>query len=133
MIPRGPSAGPPISPPSPAEAVAPVAAVQNLYDPGARGHGAVLEHTAGRGIAFVPFFPVGTGGHAGPAGPVAEVAREAGATPSQTAPAWLLRRAPHVLPVPGTSSEHHLRENPGALDVRLTDEQFARLSAAPAS
>nr|WP_240981451.1 MULTISPECIES: aldo/keto reductase [unclassified Streptomyces] len=73
------------------------------------------------------------GGHAGPGGPVAEVAREIGATPSQTAPAWLPHRAPHVLPIPGTSSEHHPKENLGALDVRLTDEQFARLSAAPAS
>ncbi|MFD4375391.1 aldo/keto reductase [Streptomyces sp. NPDC058486] len=112
-----------------AEAVAPIAAVQNLYNLEARDHEAVLEHTAGRGIAFVPFFPIAMGGHARPDGPVAEVAREIGATPSQTALAWLLHRAPHVLPIPGTSSERHLRENLGALDVRLTDEQFARLSA----
>ncbi|MFD8012479.1 aldo/keto reductase [Streptomyces sp. NPDC058955] len=116
-----------------AEAVAPVAAVQNLYNLAARDHEAVLEHTAGRGIAFVPFFPVAMGGHTGPDGPVAEVAREVGATPSQTALAWLLHRAPHVLPIPGTSSERHLKENLGALDVRLTDAQFARLSAASAS
>ncbi|MEU2546580.1 aldo/keto reductase [Streptomyces roseolus] len=116
-----------------AESVAPVAAVQNLYNLAARDHEAVLEHTAGRGTAFVPFFPITMGGHAGPGGPVAEVAREVGATPSQTALAWLLHRAPHVLPIPGTSSEHHLRENLGALDVRLTDGQFARLSAASAS
>ncbi|MGW5778958.1 hypothetical protein [Streptomyces sp. NPDC003863] len=50
-----------------------------------RDHEAVVEHTAGRGIAFVPFFPVAMGGHAGPDGPVAQVAREVGATPSQTA------------------------------------------------
>ncbi|WP_031002616.1 aldo/keto reductase [Streptomyces sp. NRRL F-5727] len=112
-----------------AEAVAPVAAVQNLYNLAARDHEAVLEHTAGRGIAFVPFFPIAMGGHTDPAGPVAAVAREVGATPSQTALAWLLHRAPHVLPIPGTSSEHHLKENLGALDVRLTDEQFARLGA----
>ncbi|GAA3055741.1 aldo/keto reductase [Streptomyces roseofulvus] len=116
-----------------AEAVAPVAAVQNLYNLAARDHEAVLEHTAGRGIAFVPFFPIAMGGHTDPEGPVAAVAREVGAIPSQTALAWLLHRAPHVLPIPGTSSEHHLKENLGALDVRLTDEQFARLSAVPAS
>ncbi|GAA3910949.1 aldo/keto reductase [Streptomyces gulbargensis] len=110
-----------------AEAVAPVAAVQNLYNLADRGHEAVLDHTAGRGIAFVPFFPIAMGGHAGPDGPVAAVAREVGATPSQTALAWLLHRAPHVLPIPGTTSERHLRENLGALGVRLTPEQFARL------
>ncbi|MFB7516110.1 aldo/keto reductase [Streptomyces sp. NPDC056144] len=110
-----------------AEAVAPIAAVQNLYNLATRDHEAVVEHTAGRGIAFVPFFPVAMGGHAGPDGPVAEVAAEVGATPSQTALAWLLHRAPHVLPIPGTSSAAHLVENLGALDVRLTEEQFARL------
>ncbi|MFB7585637.1 aldo/keto reductase [Streptomyces sp. NPDC056169] len=110
-----------------AEAVAPVAAVQNLYNLATRDHEAVVAHTAGRGIAFVPFFPIAMGGHAGPDGPVARVAREVGATPSQTALAWLLHRAPHILPIPGTSSAAHLLENLGALDVTLTEEQFARL------
>ncbi|MFE7581750.1 aldo/keto reductase [Streptomyces gardneri] len=112
-----------------AESVTPIAAVQNLYNLATRDHEAVVEHTAGRGIAFVPFFPIAMGGHAGPDGPVAEVAREVGATPSQTALAWLLHRAPHVLPIPGTNSAAHLLENLGALDVRLTEEQFARLGA----
>ncbi|MFF0476103.1 aldo/keto reductase [Streptomyces sp. NPDC004284] len=111
-----------------AEATAPVAAVQNLYNLATRGHEPMVDHTAGRGIAFVPFFPVAMGGHAGPDGPVARVARELGATPSQTALAWLLHRAPHVLPIPGTSSAAHLLENLGALDVTLTEEQFARLA-----
>ncbi|MGW6414218.1 aldo/keto reductase [Streptomyces sp. NPDC055055] len=110
-----------------AEAAAPIAAVQNLYNLATRAHEAVVEHTAGRGIAFVPFFPVAMGGHAGPDGPVARVAREVGATPSQTALAWLLHRSPHILPIPGTSSAAHLVENLGALDVTLTEEQFARL------
>ncbi|MEU2241718.1 aldo/keto reductase [Streptomyces sp. NPDC018338] len=110
-----------------AESVAPIAAVQNLYNLATRDHEAVVEHTAGRGIAFVPFFPIAMGGHAGPDGPVARVAREIGATPSQTALAWLLHRAPHILPIPGTSSAAHLLENLGALDVTLTEEQFARL------
>ncbi|MFD3534354.1 aldo/keto reductase [Streptomyces sp. NPDC058664] len=110
-----------------AEEVAPIAAVQNLYNLATRDHEAVVEHTAGRGIAFVPFFPVAMGGHAGPDGPVARIAREVGATPSQTALAWLLHRAPHIVPIPGTSSAAHLVENLGALDVTLTEEQFARL------
>ncbi|GAA2806431.1 aldo/keto reductase [Streptomyces showdoensis] len=112
-----------------AERTAPVAAVQNLYNLASREHEAVLDHTAGRGIAFVPFFPIAMGGHAGPDGPVARVARAVGATPSQTALAWLLHRAPHVLPIPGTSSERHLRENLGALGVRLDEAQFAELAA----
>lgn len=110
-----------------AESVTPIAAVQNLYNLATRDHEAVVEHTAGRGIAFVPFFPIAMGGHAGPDGPVARVAREVGATPSQTALAWLLHRAPHIVPIPGTSSAAHLLENLGALDLTLTEEQFARL------
>jgi aryl-alcohol dehydrogenase-like predicted oxidoreductase len=113
-----------------AERTAPVAAVQNLYNLAARDHDPVVDYTAGRGIAFVPFFPIAMGSHAGPGSPVAqvaEVARELGATPAQTALAWLLHRGPHVVPIPGTTSEHHLKENTGALGLRLTEEQFARL------
>ncbi|MFJ8646714.1 aldo/keto reductase [Streptomyces sp. NPDC093546] len=110
-----------------AEEVAPVAAVQNLYNLAARDHEAVVDHTAGRGIAFVPFFPVAMGDHAGPGSPVAAVAAELGATPAQTALAWLLHRAPHIVPIPGTTSVAHLRENLAALDVALTEEQFRRL------
>ncbi|MFE7414664.1 aldo/keto reductase [Streptomyces laurentii] len=113
-----------------AERTAPVAAVQNLYNLAARDHDPVVDYTAGRGIAFVPFFPIAMGAHAGAGGPVArvaDVARELGATPAQTALAWLLHRGPHVVPIPGTTSEHHLRENMGALGLRLTEEQFARL------
>ncbi|WTW96451.1 aldo/keto reductase [Streptomycetaceae bacterium NBC_01309] len=108
---------------------APIAAVQNLYNLAARGHDDVVEYAAEHGIAFVPFFPIAMGAHAGPDGPVAEVAREIGATPAQTALAWLLRRTDTVVPIPGTSSETHLRENLAALEVALSDEQFARLSA----
>ncbi|MET9428599.1 MULTISPECIES: aldo/keto reductase [unclassified Streptomyces] len=110
-----------------AEEVAPVAAVQNLYNLAARDHEAVVDHTAERGIAFVPFFPIAMGDHAGPGSPVAAVAAELGATPAQTALAWLLHRAPHIVPIPGTTSVGHLRENLAALDVALTEEQFRRL------
>ncbi|MEU7277774.1 aldo/keto reductase [Streptomyces sp. NPDC045431] len=110
-----------------AEEVAPVAAVQNLYNLAARDHEAVVDHTAEQGIAFVPFFPIAMGEHAGPGGPVAAVAAELGATPAQTALAWLLHRAAHIVPIPGTRSVAHLRENLAALDVALTEEQFRRL------
>lgn len=111
-----------------AERTAPIAAVQNLYNLATRGHDDVVDYAADRGIAFVPFFPIAMGTHAGPDGPVAEVAREVGATPAQTALAWLLRRTDTIVPIPGTTSEAHLRENLEALEVALSDDQFARLS-----
>lgn len=107
--------------------VAPIAAVQNMYNLSERGHEAVVDLAAERGIAFIPFFPIAVGSHAAPDGPVAEIAREIDATPSQVALAWLLHRSPTIVPIPGTSSVGHLRENLGALDVRLSPEQFARL------
>ncbi|WP_329115867.1 aldo/keto reductase [Streptomyces sp. NBC_01465] len=111
-----------------AETIAPVASVQNLYNLATRDHEAVVDHTAAKGIAFLPFFPVAMGAHTGPDSPVAAVAKEIGATPSQTALAWLLHRSPTVVPIPGTSSAAHLRENAGALQVTLTEDQFRRLS-----
>lgn len=111
-----------------ADAITPIASVQNMYNLGFRQHEAVLDYATERGIAFIPFFPVAMGAHAGPDGPVAEIAREVGATPAQTALAWLLHRSPVVLPIPGTTSAAHLRENVEALEVRLNAEQFARLS-----
>jgi aryl-alcohol dehydrogenase-like predicted oxidoreductase len=107
-----------------ASEIAPIASVQNLYNLAARGHDPVIDHTAARGIAFVPYFPVSTGEH----GPLAEVAAELGATRSQTALAWLLHRAPNVIPIPGTSSPAHLAENTAALELALTDEQLKRLT-----
>jgi pyridoxine 4-dehydrogenase len=107
--------------------VAPIAAVQNMYNLSERAHDAVVDLAAERDIAFIPFFPIAVGTHAAPDGPVAEIAREIDATPSQVALAWLLHRSPTIVPIPGTSSVRHLRENLGALDVRLSPEQFARL------
>lgn len=104
--------------------IAPIASVQNLYNLGERGHDPVIDHTAERGIAFVPYFPVSGGER----GALPEVAAELGATASQTALAWLMHRAPNVLPIPGTSSPGHLAENAGALELALTDEQFKRLA-----
>ncbi|MFE6780073.1 aldo/keto reductase [Streptomyces sp. NPDC057702] len=113
-----------------AERTTPIAAVQNMYNLATRDHEEVLTHTAAKGIAFVPFFPVATGTHARQDGPLAEVAARLGATPAQTALAWLLHRAPHVLPIPGTRSVAHLTENVEALGLRLTEDQFHRVQAA---
>jgi aryl-alcohol dehydrogenase-like predicted oxidoreductase len=111
-----------------AEAVVPVAAVQNVYNLAARQHEDVVDHTAGRGIAFLPYHPVAMGAHTAADGPVAAVAQELGATPAQVALAWHLHRSPNVVPLPGTSSPAHLADNVGALHLPLSDEQFARIS-----
>ncbi|MGW2540411.1 aldo/keto reductase [Kitasatospora sp. NPDC001574] len=113
--------------------IAPIASVQNWYNLATRQHDAVVDFTAERGIAFLPFFPIAIGGHAGEDSPVSEVAREIGATPAQTALAWLLHRSPNILPIPGTTSEKHLAENLGALAVELTPEQYARLDGIAAA
>ncbi|MBC7303543.1 MAG: aldo/keto reductase [Nocardia sp.] len=112
-----------------AEQITPIAAVQNMYNLLTRAHEDVVDYTAERAIAFIPFFPVAMGAHTAPGGPVAEVAAEVGATPAQTALAWLLHRSPTILPIPGTTSIEHLTENSGAADVLLSDDQYARLSA----
>ena len=106
-----------------AEAVVPIAAVQNELNLGTREWD-VADFCAEREILFVPFFPLRGGDR--PA--VAQVADEVGATPHQVKLAWLLKRSPVVLPIPGTLDIDHVRENLGALDVQLTDEQFTRLS-----
>ncbi|MEU4329284.1 aldo/keto reductase [Nonomuraea dietziae] len=111
-----------------ASRLAPVAAVQNLYNLATREHEAVVDHAEKEGIAFVPFFPIATGDHARAEGSLAEVASEVGATPAQVALAWLLRRSPTMVPIPGTTSVAHLEENVGALAVTLTDAQYDRLS-----
>lgn len=116
-----------------AESIVPIASVQNMYNLATRQHDEVVDYAAERGIAFIPFFPVAMGAHAGPDSPVAAVAREIGATPAQTALAWLLRRSPAMLPIPGTTSADHLLENLAALRVELSDDQFARLSEAGAA
>jgi aryl-alcohol dehydrogenase-like predicted oxidoreductase len=112
-----------------AQQVAPIASVQNLYNLVTRQSEDVLDYTAEQGIAFIPWFPIAAGQHAGPDGPVAKIAAEAGATPAQTALAWLLRRSDNIVPIPGTSSIAHLEENVAAREVRLTDAQYEALDA----
>lgn len=112
-----------------ARGIAEIASVQNLYNLAMRQHEAVVDYTAAQGIAFLPYFPMAVGELAAPGVPVAEVAAELGATTAQTALAWLLRRAQNVLPIPGTTSLGHLAENVAALDLTMSDDQFARLSA----
>jgi pyridoxine 4-dehydrogenase len=113
------------------DAGVPVASVQNMYNVGNRSAEEVLQYCDAQGIAFIPWFPVNAGTLARPGGPLDEVAKaHEGATTAQLALAWLLRRSPVVVPIPGTSSLAHLEDNLGAADLTLTDGQFQTLSDA---
>jgi pyridoxine 4-dehydrogenase len=109
--------------------------VQNGYSLIDRTHEDVLRAATSRGIAFVPFFPLGSAFTGGPAKlaadpAVARVAEKTGATPSQVALAWLLHRDEHILLIPGTSSVAHLEENLAAADVSLDEEDMVALEDA---
>jgi pyridoxine 4-dehydrogenase len=112
-----------------ARAVTEIASVQNLYNLTNRQSQDVLDHATREGLAFVPWFPIATGDLAAPDSPVADIAAELGATPSQVALAWLLQTSPVVLPIPGTKSVDHLRENLGATSLELSADDVARLDA----
>jgi pyridoxine 4-dehydrogenase len=106
-----------------ARRVVPIAAVQNHYNLSERKHEAVVDYCARENIPFVPFFPLrGEGGNA-----LAELAARRRATPVQITLAWLLRRSPTMLPIPGTLSLEHLQENLAALQIELTDSEFDAL------
>jgi pyridoxine 4-dehydrogenase len=109
-----------------ARKIAEVVCVQNLYNVVHRGDDALIDELQDLGIAYVPFFPLG-GFSPLQSEVLTEAAAEVGATPMQVAQAWLLRRAPNVLLIPGTSSLAHLRENLAAAEVELPDAVMARL------
>jgi aryl-alcohol dehydrogenase-like predicted oxidoreductase len=113
-----------------AQAIAPIAAVQNLYNLANRGAEDLLDYSAASGIGFIPWHPLATGGLAKPGGPLEALAAGHGTTPSQLALAWLLHRSPVVLPIPGTSSLAHLEENITAARVKLSDAEYAALESA---
>jgi aryl-alcohol dehydrogenase-like predicted oxidoreductase len=111
-----------------AQKIAPIVSVQNLYNLANRSAEELLDYSTENGIAFIPWFPLATGKLAGPDSPLTKLAAEHGATPSQLALAWLLRRSPVMLPIPGTSTVAHLEDNVASAAIELTDEQFAELS-----
>ncbi len=94
--------------------------MQNLYNLAHRQDDALIDSLAAAGIAYVPFFPLG-GFSPLQSSTLSDVARQLGATPMQVALAWLLRRSPNILLIPGTSSVEHLRENLAAADLELSD------------
>jgi pyridoxine 4-dehydrogenase len=111
-----------------ARQIVPIASVQNLYNLADRASEDVLDHCEQNGIAFIPWFPIATGDLTKDGGTLGVIAEELRATPVQVALAWLLRRSPVMLPIPGTGSVEHLEENMGAANVSLTDAQFEALA-----
>jgi aryl-alcohol dehydrogenase-like predicted oxidoreductase len=112
-----------------ARKIVPIVSVQNRYSFADREWDYVVDYCESNGIAFIPWFPLGAGKVAGEV--LNQIAKAHGATPKQVALAWLLRRSPVMLPIPGTSSVEHLQENVAAASVRLTDEEYERLAGVP--
>ncbi|MGN6169180.1 MAG: aldo/keto reductase [Solirubrobacteraceae bacterium] len=107
-----------------AREIVPIAAVQNHYNLSEREHEEVVDYCAEQEILFVPYFPLG--GDGGPA--LSEIAEAHRASPTQITLAWLLKRSPTMLPIPGTLSLEHLRDNLAALDIALTEQEYQALA-----
>ncbi len=107
-----------------------VSTVQNRYNLTDRSSEDVLRYSEENGIGFIPWAPISAGELARPGGPLDEAAKRLGATTSQVALAWLLRRSPVMMPIPGTGSIQHLEENQAAGTITLDDDTYAELEAA---
>jgi aryl-alcohol dehydrogenase-like predicted oxidoreductase len=107
--------------------MATVVSVQNRYNLVDRNSEDVLEYCTREGLGFIPWFPLATGNLAKPGGPLALAAEQIGALPSQVAIAWLLRRSPVMLPIPGTSRVKHLEENVAAASLKLDEHAWRDL------
>jgi pyridoxine 4-dehydrogenase len=116
-----------------ARSMTPIATVQNRYNIADRAAEDVLDACEREGIGFIPWFPLNTGKLAGDGGPLAEIAERHGSSPAQLALAWLLRRSPVMLPIPGTSSVDHLEDNVAAAAIELSDDEVRELEEAGAS
>src|SRR5689334_6134113 len=112
-----------------ARKIVPIVSVQNRYSFADREWDYVAEYCESNGIAFIPWFPLAAGRVAGEV--LNQIAKAHAAPPKQVALAWLLRRSPIMLPIPGTSSVEHIEENVAAASVRLTDEEYDRLAGVP--
>jgi aryl-alcohol dehydrogenase-like predicted oxidoreductase len=110
-----------------ARAIVEIVSVQNRYNLEDRGAEDVLERCEQDQLGFLPWFPLGSGALAREGGPLDRAAHELNATPGQVALAWLLRRSPVMLPIPGTSTVKHLEENVAAADLELPDEIYQEL------
>jgi pyridoxine 4-dehydrogenase len=105
----------------------PVATVQNQYNLVMRQSEAVLDYCTAANIGFIPWFPLASGRLEAPGSVLAEIAKQQHVSPGAIALAWLLKRSPVMLPIPGTSHVNHLEENIAGASVTLSDEEFSRL------
>ena len=112
-----------------ARRIVPIVSVQNRYNLADRGSESVLDYCTREGLAFLPWYPLATGTLARPGSPLHAAAARLGATPAQVALAWLLRRSPVMLPIPGTASVAHLEENTAAASLRLTDDEYRAVAS----
>ncbi len=112
-----------------ARKIVPIVSVQNRYSFADREWDYVVDYCQKNGLAFIPWFPLGAGKVAGEV--LNRIAEAHGASRTQIALAWLLRRSPIMLPIPGTSSVAHLEQNVAAASLRLTEEEFEELSKVP--
>jgi pyridoxine 4-dehydrogenase len=103
-----------------------------MYNLTARTAEPVLEACEAQGLGFIPWFPLAAGPLAAPGGPLERLAADHHASASQLALAWLLKRSPVMLPIPGTSKVSHLEQNVAAAEIELSDEEFETLSKAGA-
>ena len=111
-----------------ARRIVPIATVQNQYNLTYRNSEDVLDYCTRENIGFIPWFPLGTGELAKPHGALTSVAKQLGARPAQVALAWLLKKSPVILPIPGTSKVKHLEENAAAALLDLDDSTMKELA-----
>jgi pyridoxine 4-dehydrogenase len=111
-----------------AKTIVDVVSVQNLYNLTNRQSEDVLDYCEKNSLGFIPWFPIASGDLAKPGGPLDQAAKKHDATVGQLALAWLLKRSPVILPIPGTSSVAHLEENVAASGLQLSDEEFKALT-----
>jgi aryl-alcohol dehydrogenase-like predicted oxidoreductase len=112
-----------------ARRIVPIVSVQNRYSFADREWDYVVEYCERNGIVFIPWFPLGAGRVAGEV--LHQIARAHQVAPTQVALAWLLRRSPTILPIPGTSSLEHLEQNVAAAAMRLSEEEYEKLAGVP--
>jgi pyridoxine 4-dehydrogenase len=112
---------------STAQKIVPIASVQNRYNLADREHEDVLTACEQQGIGFIPWFPLATGDLAKPGSRLDAIAHAHGATSGQIALAWLLKRSPVMLPIPGTSKVSHLEENMAGTCIELSDDEFSEI------
>jgi len=113
-----------------AQKIAKIDAVENMYNVGHhKGDDAIVDYAEQQGMAFLPWFPLDTGNLAKANGPLTDIAKKYDVSPAQIALAWLLKRSNNIIPIPGTSSVEHLKDNISAANVELSDADFEKLSS----